>query len=651
MNKLTVPTTQMIMKKNKMNYSVYKTLLLTAIFSVSGVLSSCSDDAALSGASPMPETTQNINSVEDQPNTQDVVAPTMELPSNVNWITNTEDNIFADPEAKKGGTYRAFMLSFPLTLRSVGPDSNGGFAGTLRNLQMGLVDFHPNTLNPIPALATHWAFDEDQKTVYYKLDPDARWSDGKPITADDYLYTLVFMRSEHIIAPWYNEYYSKQITDIIKYDDYTIAIRAGNAKPLDELIAATSLSPKPKHFHKLDENWVRDYNWKEEPTTGAYVIDKIKKGKYIQFKRLADWWADEKKFYQYRFNVNKVRIKVVRDNNIAWTYFLKGELDNFSLVIPSFWHNKAQGPVFENGYVHKIKFYNDLPQPASGLWLNTAANGLDDLNVRLGLAHSINIEKVINTVLRGDYERLETHHVGFGDYSNATIKPREFDLDKADQYFSNAGWQEFGADGIRVKEGKRLAFEVSYGAQHHTDRLVILKEEAKKSGVELNLQLLDSAASFKKVLEKKHQISWMAWSGGGLSPRYWEFYHSINAEKTQTNNITNISDPKLDSLIEVYRKELLKEKRISMAHELEQMLFDSGVMIPTTKVPYTREAYWSWVKLPSFYGNKRSASLVSAFSSGLFWIDTEYKKVVEEAKKQGDKLPASTIIDDTWRKK
>ena len=61
------------------------------------------------------------------------------LPDNLVWVTNDEDPEFAAPEAKRGGTFRTSMQSFPLTLRRVGPDSNGGFAGYLRYNQMSLV--------------------------------------------------------------------------------------------------------------------------------------------------------------------------------------------------------------------------------------------------------------------------------------------------------------------------------------------------------------------------------------------------------------------------------------------------------------------------------------------------------------------------------
>jgi len=101
-----------------------------------------------------------------------------QLPENLQWQTNDEDPVFASPDAKKGGTLYQFVVSFPLTLRTVGPDSNGSFRPMVLDNQLSLVTLHPNTRKLLPSLATHWAYGDDNKTMYFKLNPKARWSDG-----------------------------------------------------------------------------------------------------------------------------------------------------------------------------------------------------------------------------------------------------------------------------------------------------------------------------------------------------------------------------------------------------------------------------------------------------------------------------------------
>lgn len=572
------------------------------------------------------------------------------LPADLAWQTNHSDPVFADPNAQRGGRFRTFVSTFPLTLRLVGPDSNGSFAGYMRANNLSLVGIHPNTLKPIPELATEWAFGTDGHSIYFRLDPEARWSDGTPVTADDYVFGLEFMRSKFILAPWYNNYFSEIITDLVKYDDHTIGIEGATPKPDDEMLFEYSVSPVPKHFHKLDENWVRDYNWRIEPNTGPYLITEIRKGKYVELSRKQDWWANEKRYFKHRYNPDHIRVKLIRDLNIAYQYFRKGELDTFPLLMPRFWHKKAQGDIYEKGYVGKIKFYNDVPQPISGLFLNEDAPPLDDINIRYAIAHALNVDKVINTVLHGDYERLQTAHDGYGDYSNTSIRAREFDLKKAASYLEKAGWDKRGNDGIRVKDGKPLSVRITYYNSGHSDRLVILAQEARKAGIDFQLQLLDMSAAFKQIMENKHQAAWMGWAGGGLSPRYWEFYHSDNAHKSQTNNVTNTDNKTLDEKIMAYRTATEKSTRVTLAHELEQMVHDQGSFIPTFKVPYTREAFWRWIKLPASHGTRTSDALFDPLggSGGLFWIDKGEQQKTLDAKQDGEALPTIMIIDKDW---
>ena len=582
-----------------------------------------------------------------------------ELPAGLVWETNDADPTFASPDAKRGGTFRTSMLSFPLTIRRVGPDSNGSFAGPLRYNQLSLVSYHPNTRRPIPSLATHWAYGPDGRSLYYRLNPKARWSDGVPVTADDFVFAVQFMRSKEIVAPWYNNYYTERIRDAKRYDDHTIGIQGADPKPLFEMHYEYAFGPVPKHFHepRMTADWVQATNWEIEPNTGPYQISEVDKGKTIEMSRKADWWANDERYLRHRFNPDKIRYRVIRELNVAYQHFVKGELDTFGLVLPLYWHEKAMGAEYDAGYIAKYWFYNDLPVPSAGMYLNTENPLLADARVRYGLAHAMNFDRVIETVLRGDYDRMPTFQLGFGDYDNRLIRARDFDIDKANAYFDDAGFSERGGDGIRVRDGQRLSLRVTYGAPHHTERLVILREEARKAGVELELQLLDGSSSFKTMQEKKHEIAWMSWASQGMSPRYWEHFHSANAGKPQTNNLANLANPEMDELIMTFRGSSDLEQRIALAHRLEQMVHDAGVVIPTFQVPYTREGAWRWVKLPEWLGTRTTGALFNPhrlsagiFSSGgLFWIDEAEKERTLEAMDEGVTFEPFTAMNTDYR--
>jgi microcin C transport system substrate-binding protein len=573
------------------------------------------------------------------------------LPGDLKWLTNNSDPQYASPEAKKGGTFRIAIKSFPLTFRTVGPDSNTTFRGAILGNQLSLIGLHPNTMNIVPELATHWAYGKDKKTMYFKLNPLARWSDGKPVTAHDFAYTLEFMRSKKIVAPWYNDYYTQEIDKVIVYDDHTLAVASTKAQP--DLHLISGIGPIPRHFlGQLGDDFVRKYNWKIVPNTGPYQISDFKKGKYLKFKRKRDWWARDLYYFKNRFNVNNVIYTVIRDDNLEWEYFKKIRVDVFGMTLPKYWHVKSKTPVIENGYVYRIWFYNDTRRSPFGLWLNQDKEIFKDKNVRYAFAHAMNIQKVIEKVLRNDYFRLEHGFVGYGPYSNNNIKARRFDLAKVDYYMEKAGWQR-GVDGIWEKNGRPFSVEVLYGSDHHTPKLVVLKEEAKKAGVELRLQRLDPSTWYKKISESNHEAVWMGF-GTGLRPSYWQSWHSDNAHKPRTNNVTNTDDPELDRLIEAYRNSLETQERIELSQKIQEIIHDNGAYVPTSTVLYVRQAYWRWWRLPKIPGTKESTSLFSPFSpgtGGLFWYDKQIHEETKKMMKKKKKLPPVTIIDETYKMK
>ena len=111
----------------------------------------------------------------------------------------------------------------------------------------------------------------------------------------------------------------------------------------------------------------------------------------------------------------------------------------------------------------------------------------------------MNFEVVINEVFRGDYDRMRSVADGYGPRSHPKIRAREFSVEKA-KYFALAGYTNTGNDGIlQTPEGKRLSFSFSTGYKRLEDVMTVLKEEARKAGVDLQIEMLESTSAFKKV--------------------------------------------------------------------------------------------------------------------------------------------------------
>ena len=603
------------------------------------------------------------------------VATNADIPKDLKWENGSELDEFASPKAKRGGTFMEYMSDFPRTMRLVGPDANGAFRSYMLDYNaVSLVMAHPNGDGYYPGLAKSWAYGSDGKTVYFKLDPEARYSDGKPVRVTDYFFSLYVMRSKHIQAPWYNDFFGdEKFLNITIYDEHTLSITYYKAKP-DVIEKITGVRPIPEHFYiELDEQFVEDFQFKFEPTTGPYEIkmENVKKGESITLTRVKGWWADKNRFYRNRFNPDAIKVTVVRDPTKVFELFLKGELDWHGLGLPEFWYEKLPDnhALVKNGHIEKIQFYNDVPRPTWALRLNSGDPVLSNRDIRVGLNYAMNFGLVIEKVFRGDYERMRTVADGYAARSHPTIKARPFSVEKAKEYFTKAGYSKIGGDGIlQTPAGKRLSFTFTTPYKRLEDVMTVLKEEAKKAGVELQVEIMERTAAWKKISEKKHQIMLGALNTSvELYPRFWEPYHSDNAYKEAkeerydangklkpglspkpvTNNFILMANKEIDDLIDTYRESEDLGEITKLAHALVEKIHDHAGYIPGWVRPWYRVGQWRWVKYPKGYNVRESRV---PFEYHIHWIDTEEKvktmRNVEEEKASG---PSAIRMFDKYK--
>lgn len=584
-----------------------------------------------------------------------IFATPADLPKDLVWQDGHDVPEFADPAAKRGGTLHAFINDFPRTFRFIGPDSNGSFRPLiLDDNALSLIQRQPNTAQYYPALAREWALGQDGRTIYFKLDPDARYSDGVPVTADDYLFAFFFFRTSYITAPWYNNFYTENFDKITKFDDHTIAVTWKEAKP-DIYDKLGSLSPVPEHFYKdLGPDFVERYQWRLEPTTGPYTVlpEDIQKGRSIDLTHVKNWWAQDKPFFRHRYNFDRIHLDVIRDPDKAFEAFKRGDLDAANLSLPQFWYKKLpdSDPLVQNGYVHKVIFYNDTPRPTYGLYINSKQPLLDNQDIRIGINYAANFDLVNQTYFHGDYVRMQTTADGYVQVPFPAIHARPFSVDQALTHFAKAGFTRRGPDGILTNaQGQRLSFTITSGYQALGDVLTILKQEAAKAGLEFNIEILDGTTAWKKTQEKQHQIAFTAFGVGvEMYPRYWEMFSSENANKPQTNNLTNLADPEIDALIKRYDRATSMDEIRQLATELEQKIRDHAVFVPGFEMPFYRVGFWRWIKWPKDFNVQLSES---SGQFGLAWIDEDAKQETLAARSSGKTFPPFIHVYDQWKQK
>lgn len=603
------------------------------------------------------------------------------IPSDLVWEDGSGLPEVGSPLARKGGTYYVRLQDFPSTFRTVGPDSNGSFRPyLLDDTRMYFARRHPERIeigptgfHYIPGIAESWALSADRRTVYVKIDPAARWSDGPPITVEDVFFTFFFYQSEYIQAPWYNNWYGFNITfeRVTRYDDLTFSVTLVAARP-DSKSRVLEMEPIPRHFFReLGEDFPDRYQWRFMPTSGPYVLhDKdVRKGRTVALTRNPEWWAKDRPHWRYRYNPDRIQLSVIRDTAKAFEVFTKGEIDYFGMNLSEFYYEKLPNshPLVEGGYIHKFTFYNEVPRPTFGLWMNSAHPLLANRDIRVGINYASNWDIVCQKFYRGDAVRMRTTADGFGEFTHPTLKARPFDISAARAAFARAGFRNSGTDGILTNEaGQRLTLQLSTGYEALREILLILKEQAAQAGLEFRVEVLDSTTGWKKVQEKKHEIFFSAFNvGTEMYPRYWETYHSVNAYdvpfledgvtpnpkrnlKPQTNNLQSIAIPELDRLITLYDNAEGVEERKELAFRMEEILHEDASFVPGFVLPFYRGAHWRWMKWPEGQNVRLSQNFEQWF---LFWIDEEVRRETRAAQRSGKTFPPSVRIFDQYATK
>jgi microcin C transport system substrate-binding protein len=664
---------------NTLEQTLLRARLIGLPIAALAILSACGGGDAGSGFAEQ-DNTEEVEAYYAQNTDFFRFATPADVPAGLVWESGADLPELGSPNAQKGGEFRMRLQDFPNTLRTIGPDANGGFRPyLLDDMSLTLARIHPNLPGGhqyYPEIASEWALDEANQTVYVRLDPAARWSDGNPITADDMTFMFYFMQSPHIQEPWYNNWYGEGVnySQITKYDDHTISIRLSEARP-DMLAKVLELRPLPREYYRdFGEDFVERYQWAFQPTSGPYVItdeelQRIRTDRTgITLTRLENWWGDDKRNLRYRFNPATFSLRVIRDTPKAFEASLASDLDFVgSMSLAEYWYDQFpnEHELVQRGLIHKTTFYNDIPRPTYGLWINTARPLLDNVDIRLGIHYASNWQLVLDQYFRGDYARMNTSSDGYGEFVNPDIQARPFDLQKAAEHFAKAGFTRRGPDGVLVNDqGQRLSFNLSTGYENLAPILNILRQEAMKAGLEFQVEILDSASAWKKVQEKNHDIGFTAFAVSVEQyPRYWETYHSVNAydqafladgvtpnpqrtPKTQTNNLSAVAIPEVDRLIDQYDDSTDLEEMKQIAYQIQQILHDNAAFVPGFIQPTYRTAYWRWIQHPDDFNVRFSRD---PFEYNLFWVDEQMKEETLAARRGTQSFPVGIHVYDQWR--
>jgi len=393
----------------------------------------------------------------------------------------------------------------------------------------GLIGTDPAAATFKPAapgsLAKEWSLAEDQKTLTFKLREDAKWSDGTPITTKDFLYSWEIIKNEEAASPY--SFVAGRIATVEAPDDYTLIITLVEGS-CDALWDA-SFPVAPSHvFADTAPTALKDHSFATAPTVsfGPFSFGEFRPGERTSL--LADkTWPDA---IDGSTKSAGFLYKVVPDQTVLIEQFLAGEtsiIDNPAL--------NRRADIKAAGDAGDAQVFNYAGNSWDYVALNLAdptnpQNGLDadgkaidqgkhpifgDVMVRRAIALGLDVDAMAKTAVFGEGTRMAANLIPTSYAIDPDLAPIPYDTAAAAKLLDDAGWV-VGADGIREKDGVRLAFTLNTNAGNTRREAIVtlIKDQLAQIGVEVTVELIDFNLAVERLQAQTFDAIVLGWRNG-----------------------------------------------------------------------------------------------------------------------------------------
>ncbi|MCB0349351.1 MAG: peptide ABC transporter substrate-binding protein [Bdellovibrionales bacterium] len=511
-----------------------------------------------------------------------------------------------NPNAPKGGIFYVNLSTEPSTLNAitatevVESEVNGYVVETLLTRNVDTYEWEP-------ALAESYSVSKDGMEYTFVLRDGVKFHDGKPVTAEDVKFSFdVYFMPEYAAVALRGYYENFESVTVV--DPKTIKFKVKTKYHLNFDVAA-ALSIFPKHVYGDPKKGKRIT--RTSMGTGPYKFEKWEKGKRIILARNSDWYGWGLEENKGKYNFDKIIFRFAKDQNIAIEMLKKGNLDYLKLDEESY-VKKTSGPEWGKT-VFKDEVITKYTKPYNFVAFNLKRPIFQDVRVRKGLAHLMN-RKLMNEKFYYNKRMLTAGpNYAQSEYSDPSVKPIEYDVKKAVALFKEAGWADTDKDGTldKVIDGKKtpLRFTIFNANPDRNKFYTMYKEDAKKAGVQIDIQLIEWNSLVKLLEERSFDCITLGWGNGSINWDPKQIWHSASMAKGGSNFIS-YSNPEVDKLIDKARETLDKEDRKVILNKVYKLIADD--------VPYIfmfNEKY-------DFYG--RTAKMKMKKKSYQYTVGTEY---------------------------
>lgn len=462
---------------------------------------------------------------------------------------------------------------------------------------------------------------DDLSSVTFNLRPEARWHDGKPITADDVVFSLELLKAKG--APFYRFYYAN-VDKAEAMSPHKVKFIFKGQKNRELPLIVGQLPVLPKHYWQDKEFATTTL---EPPLgSGPYRISKVDPGRSITYERVSDYWGRDLSVNKGRYNFATLRFEYYRDSTIALEAFKANAFDFRQENTAKIWATQYNFPAIKNGQVIKQTLANGNPTGMQSFAFNIRRDKFQDRRVRQALALTFDFEWANKNLFFGQYTRTQSFFSNSELASQGLPSPAELKLleplrgqipeevftktyqapktdgsgksrqhlREAKRLLNSAGWSVKDGQLTNAETGQAMEIEILLVNQGFERIAAPMQQAMKRLGVKVNLRVVDTSQYINRLRDFDFDIIVGSW-GQSLSPgnEQRDFWGTAAADRQGSRNYIGIKDPAIDKLIDHIIFAKSRAGLVAASRALDRVLLWNHFVIPNWHISKYRIAYWN----------------------------------------------------------
>ncbi len=549
---------------------------------------------------------------------------------------------YANPDAPKGGTvvlggYGSFDSLNTFILKGSFPRSIGL---TLDSLMVNSAD----ELSVVYGMIAETVeYPEDKSWAVFNLRPEARFSDGTPITAHDFVFSFdtINKHGRPLLKSFYGE-----IESVEALEDHKLKFSFTTKDSMKPLMAAAGMSATSAEYWK-DKDISKTY-LDPAPASGAYRIASIEPGRSITYERIEDYWAKDLNLSRGLNNYDTIRYDYYRDLEVMHEAFKSGAIDYREENSSKRWATGYKTDDVEKGDIILDTPADNKPQGIQAFMLNSRRSPFDDQRVRKAFNYLYDFETTRRTVLYDQYERVNSFfpNSDFGAsgvptaeeiavlepyrdqlapevFTDAYVSPvtdgsgnNRKQVREALKLFKEAGWTL--SEGKMMKDGKQMKVEVLLRDAGSQRVYALFVQGMKKVGIDAEFRVVDSSQYQVRTDDFDFDIVSVLFNFfPPPGPELRTYYGSEAADERGSGNYVGVKNPVVDALIEeVVVAPTLEDLKIK-TRALDRVLLSLDHVVPQFYNANFRLAYWNR------FGRPETMPKYGTLFLNAWWVDDE----------------------------